>query len=205
MEIRNIQIKPYENSIPAGMKFEIEIAYTKYREMITGLNGWLETDDGKRVSPIYEDFQPQSSHGLLGKSCELGARGSLWDNNFKEEIYRTTVITLLDKKALNWIEERRMRNEKRDVKLILNLTVKVLESKANISHLHPRAPEEIGLTPKISSSGREKEARIMVYAYDPHFNTNYTNCWILSGDNNPIFLSAREYFFPPKEIIIPSK
>lgn len=187
MKIENIVAKPYEKSILPSLSFEIEISHIKYQEAITGVSGWLQTDDGKIVAEINETIREKPA------SDEVGARGSNFDSQFKEEIYKTTLITRLDKRALDHIEKRRMADRKGDVKLLLNLNVKSIESRAAISHLHEVNPVSIGLSPiRVPTHKRETEGEIIVYAYDSKFSPSRTNRWILSGNGNPIFLSIKE-------------
>ena len=196
MKIENIEVKPYERSIFPAMSFEVEISYIKYREAITGVNGWLETDDGKIVAEINE-ATPETT-----MSDELGARDSSFDANFREEIYKTTLITLLDKRALDHIERRRMGDRKGDTKLTLSLNVKSIESKAEISHLHEVDPESMGLSPiSIQTDRRESKGEMIVYANDPEFSSGRVNRWILSGDGNPIFLSVEKRLLKEEKTI----
>ena len=187
MKIENIVENPYEKSIIPGLSFEIKISHIKYQEAITGVSGWLQTDDGKIVAEINETIRENPVPD------EVGARDSGFDSRFKEEIYKTTLITLLDKRALDHIEKRRMADRKGDVKLTLNLNVKSIESRAAISHLHEVNPESIGLSPiRVPTHRRETEGEIIVYAYDSKFSSSRANRWILSGKGNPIFLSIKE-------------
>jgi hypothetical protein len=176
MEIKNIQVKPSENSVHPALSFDIEITYTKYNEMIIGVTGFLESDDGKVVSTI-DEIVPEVP--ILKREFgigELGAKDSCFDREFKEETYKTTLIAILDRKTLNYLEDRRMKNKRGDVKLLLNLYVNVLVSKTLISHLHEVEPGSIGLEPKvILSSGREIEGKIIAYAYDSGFSTPRAN------------------------------
>ena len=187
MKIENIEVKPYEGSIFPAMSFEVEISYTRYGEAIMGVNGWLETDDGKIVAEISGTI-PETT-----MSDGVGAKGSSFDVNFGEEIYKTTLIALLDKRALEHIERRRMGDRIGDVKLTLNLNVKSIESKATISHLHEVDPKSIGVNPISVPTGKGKsEGKIIVYAHDSGFSSEHINRWILSGSNNPIFLSVEK-------------
>lgn len=187
MKIENIVENPYEKSIIPGLSFEIKISHIKYQEAITGVSGWLQTDDGKIVAEINETIRENPVPD------EVGARDSGFDSRFKEEIYKTTLITLLDKRALDHIEKRRIVDRKGDVKLTLNLDVKSIESRATISHLHEVNSKSIGLSPiRVPTHKRETEGEIIVYAYDSKFSSSRANRWILSGNGNPIFLSINE-------------
>lgn len=196
MKIENVEVKPYEQSIFPAMSFEVEISYTKYREAITSVNGWLKTDDGKIVAEINETA-PETTI-----SDEVGAKASSFDVRFREEIYKTTLIALMDKRALDHIERRRMGDRKGDAKLTLSLNVKNIESKAEISHLHEVDPKSIGLSPiAIPTDRRESKGELIVYAYDPEFSSRRTNRWILSGAGNPIFLSVEKRLLTEEKTI----
>ena len=187
MEIKNVEPKPYEKSALPSIIFEVEISHVKYQEAIIGVNGWLETDDGKVIASINEHIYEKQ------KASEIGARGSKFDSKFKEEIYRTRIIAQLSKQALDYIEKRRMADKKGDVKLNLCLNVKYLQSRAVISESFLIDPKEIDLREiRISTSRRYESGKIVAYAYDPDFSTSYTNRWIISGYESPIFLEVRE-------------
>jgi len=187
MEIKNAEPKPYEKSALPSIIFEVEISHVKYQEAIMGVNGWLETDDGKVIASINEHIYEKP------KASEIGARGSKFDSKFKEEIYRTRIIAQLSKQALDYIEKRRMADKKGDVKLNLCLNVKYLQSRAVISESFLIDPKEIDLREiRISTSRRYESGKIVAYAYDPDFSTSYTNRWIISGYESPIFLEVRE-------------
>jgi len=184
MEIRNIIPRPYEESISPAIIFEVDIVYTKLREAIINVEGWLESDDGKILAKI---------EGILEKVkiSELGASNSIRDSLIKETVYKTELIALLDAKALNHIETRRMANEKREVNLALNLNVRSLLSNALISHFHEIDSKSIGLPTHVKifpDSGKRATGQILAYGSDSQFSTNFRNRWIISGDSGPIFL-----------------
>jgi len=198
MEIKNVEPKPYEKSALPSIIFEIEISHVKYQEAIMGVSGSLETDDGKVIASINEHIYEKP------KTSEIGARGSGFDSGFKEEIYRTRIIALLSKQALDHIEKRRTADKKGDVKLNLCLNIKYLHSRAEISQSFLIDPKEIGLSEIPISTSRGKESgKIVAYAYDPKFSPRYTNRWIISGSGSPIFLEVREHLLR-KDIRIPS-
>jgi len=186
MNIESISPKPYEKSILPGISFEVEIKYMKYQEAIISVNGWVETDDKNMIASLNEDI-PEGP-----KASEIQAEGSRFDNNFKENLYKTTVVALLNKRALNHIETRRIKDKKRDVKLTLNLKVKNIESRTVICHLHEVDPRNMGLRliniPKLEKS----EGKLLAYAYDPDFSTSRVDQWILSGNGGPTFLAVKE-------------
>lgn len=198
MEIKIVEPKPYEKSALPSIIFEVEISHVKYQEAIIGVNGWLETDDGKVIASINEHIYEKP------KASEIGARGSSFDSKFKEEIYRTRLIALLSKQALDHIEKKRMADKKGDVKLNLCLNVKYLQSRAVILESFLIDPKEIGLQQiRISTSRRCESGKIVAHASDPDFSTPYTNRWMISGSGSPIFLEAREQLLK-KDIRIPS-
>ncbi len=187
MQIKNVVTRPYEKSIPPGLSFEVDIEHIKFQEVIVNISGWVESDDGKVIANIVE-FLPDKV-----KSNELAAKGSSLDSKFTKTVYHTILVSPLRRDVLNYIEKRRLGNTKRDIYLTLNLNVKILESRATISHLHIieehiRSPS----TEIVTSSGRKTLARKVVYAHDPSFSTAYSNLWPISGNGKPIFLSINE-------------
>lgn len=188
MLIKSIEAKPYEKSIFPSISFEIEIIHTKYLEAIIGVNGWVETDDGKIIANFNEDVLEKT------KVNEIGAKVSHYDSEFKDEIYKTLIIASLHRKALTYIEKRRMDNRKRDVKLILHLNVRYMQNKAVIFHSDKIKSEDIGLKPinVRKYNGTYTQAELIVSYYDPKFFTSMTNQWILSGDGRNVFLALAE-------------
>ncbi|MCD6143523.1 hypothetical protein [Thermococcus sp.] len=64
-------------------------------------------------------------------------------------------------------------------------------SRAVISESFLIDPKEIDLREiRISTSRRYESGKIVAYAYDPDFSTSYTNRWIISGYESPIFLEV---------------
>ena len=54
MKIKNVEPKPYEKSVLPSIIFEVDISHVKYQEAIIGVNGLLETDDGKVLANVNE-------------------------------------------------------------------------------------------------------------------------------------------------------
>lgn len=193
MEIKKVVVKPYGKSIYPGLSFEVEINHRKYEEAIIGVSGWLETDDEKIIAEINEAMIETS------RSDDVGATGSRFNSKFEDKIYKVSVIALLDKRALDYIEKRRMKDKKGDVKLILNLSVKNIENRAVISQLqelNPAEMEKMGLKSIDVDicSKRTSEFGIMVGTSipDSKFYPKHSNQWILSGSDNPVFLAVKE-------------
>ncbi|HHT9144928.1 MAG: hypothetical protein Q7J76_11160 [Candidatus Brocadiaceae bacterium] len=188
MKIKNLIPKVYEKSFFPNLAIEVEIIYTKYKEAITSINGWLETDDGKTLAYVNENM-PDGT-----KENDIGASGTKFDADFKEEIYKTSTITTpLNRRVIEYIEERRTAN-KGDVTLTLYLKVKYIENKATISESYLIEPKKIGLEEiPVQTSKGEENANIIVYAHDPNFSNRTTSRWILSGYAGHVYLSLKEH------------
>ncbi len=197
MEIKSVALEPYEMSVLPSIIFEVEISYRKYREAIVGISGWIETDDGKIVTNINE-FSDEL------KTSELAAEDSIFDSNFREDIYKTRLLAHLNKQALDHVEDRRMANTKGDVNLTLYLQVKYIENRAVISGIHLVDPREMGLKAiKVKTSRGEADGNLVVYAYDIEFSASKTNMWVISGNSNPIFLAVKNQLLK-KDVRVPS-
>ena len=199
MRIVSIIPRPYDKSIYPAISFEVGLAHVNLQEAIVGIEGQLESDDGKILANVFEVIPEERTH-------YLGARGSALEGNFTEIGYHSTLITLLDRRAVEYLENRRMKNKKHDVYFTLNLSVRSLTSKATISHLHQVESNVIRL-PRIrfsTESGRTVDGKIIAYAHDGQFHTNYSNMWIISGDGGPRFLSVNEEIIKKENIRINS-
>ncbi|MCL0058789.1 hypothetical protein M1O19_01095 [Dehalococcoidia bacterium] len=192
MIIENIVVKPYEKSIFPGLSFDTEIVYTRYDQAIVGIHGWLETGDQKIVAEIREEVSADEKFGE-----EIAARGSSFDGSFETAVYKTTLVTLLDRRAMTHIEKIRMEDRKGDVRLILNVKVKTIDSRAVISHVHEIEPTKIGLSRdevdiEVAGGGRALNWNMLIYAHESRFDSPRDNKWILSGKGRPVFLAVSE-------------
>ena len=200
MEIRRADAQPYEQSVTSSISFEVDIAHTKRQEAIVNIEGWLESDDGKMLGRVGLVLQTKT------QSSDVAARGSIYDSEFKETIYSTTLVAPLDQRALSYIEDRRVKNEKRDVFLTLCLHIKSIVTKATVSHFHEISgtagiPSMVNVS---SSSGRRVQGRFLAYGSDYQFSTQYSNLWIISGDGSPVFLTINDQIVKKERIRIPS-
>jgi hypothetical protein len=201
VEIRRADPQPFEQSISSSISFEVDIAHTKRQEAIVNIEGWLESDDGKMLVKI--GLMPQTET----QSSEVAARGSMFDTDFKETIYNTRLIAPLDQRALSYIEDRRMKNKKRDVFLTLCLHIRSIVTKATVSHFHEIADGNAGIPSVVSvssSSGRRTQGRILAYGHDSQFSTQFSNLWIISGEGSPVFLTINDQVLKKEGIRIPS-
>ena len=199
MQIKSVIPKPYEKSIYPAISFEVEIAFRKLLETIVAIEGQLESDDGKIIANVFEVIQRRRTN-------DVGAKGSALDSQFEEASYSPILIALLDREAVQHLENRRMKNKKHDVYLTLNLNVKSLTSRARISYLH-RVESNVARLPQIrfsTDSGKQVDGKMIVYAYDDRFSTSYNNMWIISGDGGPVFLSINEEILKKENIRINS-
>jgi len=200
MYLKNVVPRPFENSIPPAISFGIEISHVKFHEAIIGIEGWLESDDGKILAKAVEALPDNA------KSDEIGARGSINDSQFKETVYRSALIAPLEKKALEYIEKKRMDNEKRDVFFTLRLNIRTIESRAVISHLHEIDPRIVTTRPVevTRHSGVKTKANLIAYVHDPDFYSERSNRWVISGNKGQIFLNILSQSLEKKGIRIPS-
>lgn len=188
MKINKILCKPYEKSLFPSLKFDVEISYSKFQEAVISIDGWVETDDGKIIAEIKEARQDISI-----PPCSLSAYGSSFDSNFKEDIYETILVVILNNMTLQHIDNRRMMNRKGDVILNLILNVMSIDNKARTSFIHEINPKEIGIEKKeiFTETGKTSDWYILAYASVPNFSPSRQNRWILSGDGTPIFLDIK--------------
>src|ERR1035437_846789 len=200
MNIETLEAKPYERSVFPGISFEIGINYQKYQEAIVEINGWLEGDDKKILSDLKEEvLETQKIREIAGKGTHL-------DSQFRPELYKTTLVALLQEKALSYIEKRRKEDTKGDVKLFLHLNLRAINTMATISPIHLVQPGNMGLRsiePLSTDSGQKTNWKALAWAYEQGYSNPTTNCWFVSGNGGPIFLAVTEQSIR-KELRIPS-
>lgn len=186
MRIKSIKSRPVDDSLIPTIAFDLEIEHKKYKSVILGVEGWLLSDDRKKVAVLTEYPQIQNEQ-------KLGAELSIRDSEFQDTIYKTTLLATFDRYALRYIEKRRLSNSKRDVNLILDLRIKVLISLTTIFHTFLASPSQIGIDPNNISKVLprfidQKKAYLVIYAYNSNFSSDHINRWVLSGDGMPYFL-----------------
>gem|GEM_PF-722847 len=197
MKIESVKLGPYERSLLPGLRLEVCISYKKNEQSIIGVNGWLQADDGKLISRIGE--APEELD--VTRATEIAARGSSQDSTFREDIYKTVLLAIIDQRALDHIEKRRMMNPKGDVNLSLSLVVKTLDSKVQVSHVHEIDPEILGLRKAEIAAGSTKTTDWfpLVYAHDTMFSAGRINRWLLSGTSGPVFVAVTDEILQKRE------
>jgi len=130
-----IEVKPLENSVEPALIFTIKDHYQKWKEILIKMDGWLLDRDGKAITQLHE-FKDPSAKVVKG---ELAASGTkIADDEFSKQItYETQMAALLNKKALEYIENLRGKNPKRDVILKLRIKKSFLSTKALIPRFQP--------------------------------------------------------------------
>ena len=183
MEVKVSSVRPYERATLPALQFDVEIEYQKFGEVILGVSGYLKSDDGRVLSTLNEaDSQEGGKTIFLGT---LGAKGSHYDEAFKGKIvYRLSLIAILSRESLDYIEKRRLSDIKRRVILNLELHATFLVSATLISHLHLHPAEKVILP--------GKEGYRVIFAYYPKYTSSYTNLWVLSATGGPGFLNVEE-------------
>lgn len=182
MQIRNIEAKPYEKSISPSISFEVELDYKKFREAIIGIDGYLMTDDQNIITPLFEIISNPIK-------IELGAKGSKYDIDFKDEIYRTELIAILNNISLEIIRKSRKKYKNKDVKFTICINVKYIEAKATIFKAYRVNPEDYGLPPiEIYTSKGKSKGVLVIYNYDPKYESGSVDNWIISGEGSNVFL-----------------
>jgi len=189
MKIKVERADPYTTSVFPCLSFKLEIKYMQYQEALVGIEGWLLTDDEKRIADIKEYSNRESSN----ISHTIAAEGSSFDSQFREATCYITVLAPLDRRALNHIERRRMEERKRDVKLQLHLNVTSIDSKAVLLPVIPVKSENLGLNHiSVPTSRGADTGELLATTYDPKFNPAHNNQWVLSGKDSPQFLSIEK-------------
>ena len=190
MQIKNIEVKPYEDIFPSGILLEIEINRQKNQNAIIEVSGFLKSEDNKILAELHQ-YSPDNTI----ESEDLGARGSYKDREFKEDSYNTVLISHLGKNVINYINESRIKNSEKNVFLNIDIIIKYLENNAQICGVTFSDPKTFNLPDFFIGS---EKASIMTYTFNPVFNSNDYSSWLLSGNGGNIFLSVKKQLLRDK-------
>lgn len=190
MRIGKIEVKPVQESINPELMFEIEIYIQRKYEIPFEITGCVSSDKNKKLANIHEFIQEQT------KSYELSAH---YREKEGEEQLIVKLVAPLNHKVLDYIDTLRAENPKGDVILNLDIFIKTLISKTNLSHMFI-SDEKESIYPL---SEHNKNAKPVLYEYKKSFSSNRTDMWILSGDGSPTFIETKNNNFK-KEVTIRS-
>lgn len=178
MRIDKIEVMPVKDSINPELSFEIEFFIQRRDEIPIEILGSIYSEENKKIANIQEVIHDP------GRRIELSARNN---ERIEEEKLVIKSLASLNHKVLDYIETLRTKNPKGDVILRLEIFVKTLNSRANLSPLN--------LYDMKGSQGFPEGSKGVFYHYQPKFYTSQTNMWILSGDGSPTFIEMKNNNF----------
>lgn len=178
MRIDKIEVMPVKDSINPELLFELEFFIQRRDEIPIEISGSIFSDEKKKIANIHEVIHDPN------RRVELSARNN---ERYEEEKLVIKSLASLNHKVLDYIETLRTKNPKGDVILDLDIFVKTLNSRTNLSNLN--------LFEMKGSQGFPEGSKGVFYHYQPKFSTSQTNMWILSGDGSPTFIEIKNNNF----------
>lgn len=176
---------PSQEFLNPTLRLDTTINHNRGYESIIKVDGWLKSEDGLNISYISEYLTVDE------RKVKMSARGTYQDKNRQEDTYHAILSTQLNEKALKYMENDRTKNDKRDIRLKIELNILYIQSKTRISHIFHIDPEKLNLPVNQlhTGSGRLSKFNMLVYASDSDYHSDKDNGWFLSGDGGPEFLS----------------
>lgn len=194
MNIKKITPSICNDSFIPAIIFEIEIEYQEHMEVLLEVKGLVRSSDQKIVSDLKEAiFSDKKVSSRLGAKLDR-------QNNEKRNI-KTQMISLFDKRVIEYLETTRKNNEKRDVILILDIFMTYLISNSRIAHIHYIEPSDVGYSP-ITLKDFEG-SKLLLHKYSRDYYSHTSDQFIISGDGDRDFIKI-EKLKVRKEIIIKS-
>jgi len=189
MRIEKILPSPGSNYVNPTIILGIQIIYDLGKEAITGVDGWLKTEEDVHISPLIEVLNADR------REEKISARGTYQDRNNQQNQTYYELTAQLNEKTLEYIEKERTKNAKKDIKLKIELNVSSITNNARIAPIFKLKSSDFGLPyEKIpDSSGREVDFTIMASAFDNQYNSGFKDGWIISGDNGAEYLTVGNY------------
>lgn len=184
MRIDKIEVMPVKDSINPELLFEIEFFIQRRDEIPVEISGSIFSDENKKIANIHEVIHDPN------RRIELSARNN---ERYEEEKLVIKSLASLNHKVLDYIETLRTKNPKGDVILNLDIFVKTLNSRTNLSNLN--------LFEMKGTQGFPEGSKGVYYLYQSKFFTSQTNMWILSGDGSPTFIEIKNNNFKNKVVI----
>ena len=166
MQIDKIEIKPATESINPEFIFDINCILDRNREIPLEISGHVLSEDGKKISNIYQIFHFENQ--------QLGLSAS--EDRYNRENKTSFKLTApLNQRILDHIETLRTTNSKSDVILNIEIFVKLLVPNIILSNM---------ILGKKNSDGIQQ----VFYNYNQEYSTQQINMWILSGNSGPEFI-----------------
>lgn len=178
MRIDKIEVMPVKDSINPELLFEIEFFVQRRDEIPIEISGSIFSDENKKIANVHEVIHDPN------RKIELSARNN---ERYEEEKLTIKLLASLNHKVLDYIETLRTKNPKGDVILNLDIFVKTLNSRTNLSNLD--------LFDMKGTQGFPEGSKGVYYRYQSKFSTSQTNMWILSGDGSPTFIEIKNNNF----------
>jgi hypothetical protein len=192
MRIDKIEVNPVQESINPELEFEIEIYIKSGYEIPLEITGCVFLENNKKLANVH-GFIYEPNKTIVLSAQDKGSRGG------EKQKLIIKVITPLNNKVLDYIETLRTENPKSDVILNLDIFVKTLISKANLSHMF--FLKELDFSYKLPNP--YEKAMPIFYKYQSKLPERYVDMWILSGNGSPTFIEIKNSNFK-KEVIIRS-
>jgi hypothetical protein len=174
MRLVGIEPRPENESVEPMLLLDVTIAYPMGQKVPLDL--LVTVRAGNKVLGT---ARPNTT-GLGMMTLEAAAEGR--NSNALEQTHTRQVVLPLSARLLDFLEDVRTTDRKKDVILQCDVDVRTLVSRTVNSHVQPG--------PEIADE-KGKRARAVIYDYQPDsFHPQYTNMWILSGSGGRAFLQC---------------
>lgn len=183
MSLRIEKIEPDINSVNPTFKIDTTFRFENMSSKIIPLQvfGELQAENGKVLTNLIPIYGPNYDFSLE-------ARDYMFRRDPSALEFPVTFIGTISKVGLDYIQEKREKNEYNDIVIYLKAQVRFLESKTALSHL--------------KFKNDEAEVKEIIFEHsEKEFHSSYTNLWILSGEGGREFLKLRDQSFEVKDKI----
>lgn len=201
MEIEVGEPRPLSDFLEPAIEFPLKLRYNSLETPLS-INGLLASEDGKVLTQLSEFTNIGGSASKdIGK---LGARGTAQDQELQRVNQQDiSLVAPLSRAALNHVDSVRDKNRKKDVVFKLSIKARILHSSALIPPLHRIQPAEIGppLRERLETMGSQS---LITYKYERDYAPHEGNLWLISGNNDAIFLKVRDTQYEMSRIVYAS-
>jgi len=179
--VENVEIHALTNSAFHGITISALLKFALNLEVPLCIDGWISSPDDKIIGVIHK--LPDTSVNRY----QLGANDPFQPTQ-GETNYDVNALVPLSRESIEFLEQLRNKDKKRDVKLKVTIEITTLWSKATISHLIADSNLKLRLvSPNLAGSNLAEDS-VVIYKYSRDYNPNQSDMHILSGSGDRNFL-----------------
>jgi hypothetical protein len=181
MELSYIRLQPLANCAFYGIGLRATLRFVRGREVPVAVDGWIATAEGKHIGAVHAVPQNTTNKFPLSAADSFQRETNQLDQTIEFAVP-------LSRETIDYVEQQRNQEKKRDVKLKVVLQVMVCNSKSIASHLFIDEKMKVQNTTPAARGGHLADANFVLYKWDRDIGGRVADMNLISGDASRDFL-----------------